>query len=439
MLRRFSYSRRFTASFVSCSSSRRFCSSKTETPTVASAVQGNNSNADDQICALVKRCRELDDKCFSWTLTQQDMEEVVQTLADITSGKITQPEISPASNPEIPYPDLENPQSRGVEVPYTMSTLLRCVFQYPEWRTMSIAPGSKGSKQSAATERMPVRRPNCPHREPLAAPIQICNLPSSVENPGSRVFVLGSSEKEFDQFSQEMKDKFGGFITEKIAGYECFQLAQLTMMAAQQQQQQTENATGVVKFHGISLNPNKERMVLLGSDAKGLTIARNLSCDAALENALVLIKWLVEESSRTVLTGHQGGFVSSCVASVLERASYYVLQDSNHAAFIFTSMHHLLRYKSFAENFAKDDWEKRGPWTVGTTEAANIDWVMGGKRSPVINPIAPGDEVAINMKFPASNIQFSVPGIEQMVGIIDHMKKNMQQQQPSSSTPDAKK
>lgn len=416
MLRRYSFS-------SSC-----WCSRVALSPHLVSLSRFCSTSSEGALPPLVKRCRELDAKCFAWKLTQDDMEEVVQTLYDLTNNKIQDPEVS-ALNPAIPYPDLENPQSRGVDVPYTVSTLLRCVFHYPDWKTMSVAPESKSSLQKNPTERMPLRRDNCPPRDLLAAPIQICNLPSDQQDPAKRVFVLGSSDKEFEQFRSEMEAKFGGLATEKITGYECLQLAQMTMLAAAQHQQQGSESeskhTSEIKFQGISLNPSKERFVLLGSDPKGLIVARNISCDAALENALVLVKWLVEESPRTVLKGHQGGFVSTCVASVLERASYYVLQDSTGAAFIFTSMHHLLRYKSFAEKFADEDWEQRAPWTVGTTEAANIDWVMGGNRSPVINPVAPGDEVALKEKFPASNIQFSIPGIEQMVGIIDHMKKTM--------------
>jgi hypothetical protein len=71
---------------------------------------------------------------------------------------------------------------------------------------------------------------------------------------------------------------------------------------------------------------------------------------------------------------------------------------------------------------------------VGSTEAGNIVWTMENERSPTINPVAPGDELAMSGKFPGFGIRFSLEGIKQMVGIIDQMKKATEkmQQQPKS-------
>lgn len=403
----------------------------------------------------MKKILELEIKTDSWTLTADDVKFALATLrtlsdANAISGQGKADAL--ISDDLVMYHDETDP-AKGQHVPFVMSALYRCLVNYNGWCTLSgnSDPTNKGEYV------MQLRRPQTPARDLYAAPFAAGSLPSGInratgESEGKssaklggagdenddgdakaadlnakkptadssnkaavldkatkgaavadgRLFLLSTSTELIAPMAAELKGATGSASTPTVSGFELYQLARLLC------QQQADT----VRFDGISiLGPDAGNTTLIANDANSQNVIKAMSCDAALEQAIVLIKWLVEESPETQLRGHKALFVGQSVKSVLEHATYYCLTDALGANFLFTSMHHLLRYRDFATQNASVEWEQRGPWRVGTTDGKNLVW-DAPDRPVLLNPAGPGDEAAT--RFPCFNICFSAPALEQM-------------------------
>ena len=384
--------------------------------------------------AMLATAFDLDAKCSGWSLTRADMDVAVQLLHDISAGVARMPDVADAAaggQDSVPYIDPSD-RTTCVHVPYVMSTLYRCVVSYPAWHTLSVTPATSPTAEATvpAPDAIELRRAKTPHRNILAAPFGVASLASGCNAPGAtadeiekrkngRLFALGSTPAALDDFrAQYLTERptqpaASVAVSQPLAGYELFQLAQ---MIARNAAAADDLDGGASKFNGISLDPRHGRTTLVATDRESAGVFQALACDAALELSLVLVKWLVEESAATTLSGHRALFVGQCVKTVMRDGTYYLLSDRSNASHLFTSMHHLLRFRNMAIANAADEWDRRGPWKVGTTDGKNISWKTD-RAPPVINPVGPLDDVAAT-GFPGHGVFFSQPAVVQMTSIV---------------------
>lgn len=407
-------------------SARRFCSStgKHKTTPAAESKATPGAVALDDTAALMQRVTELDSKCSAWVLTKEDVGFALDTLRALSAAQKAGETVQALTAADVvPYVDPDEPD-KGQHVPWLVSALYRAVVSYPRWYTLS----GNSDPTNRGEHVIQLQRAGTPERSLYAAPFAAGSLPAGEETgtvaaaPGAdgkkrdgRIFVLATDPDYVAPLAAELKSATGSSSTPQIAGYELFHLAQ--MLVAQ------EAAT--VTFGGISIrggtDPNK--VAVIGNEPGSARVLSTMCRDAALESSLVLVKWLVEESPQTQLRGHKALFVAQAIQNMLEHATYYALSDQNGASFLFTSMHHLLRYRDFAVNNAEQEWEARKPWKVGTCEGRALVW--GDPARPVtINPAGPGDQNST--MFPCFNLTFSGAAIEQMQAIAAQMPKQQQ-------------
>lgn len=412
------------------------------------------SDAENSILA---KCIELDTKCSAWSLTQQDCSDALAMLAELVSGKTPVPPIKSLMD-IIQYRDHELPNSptflpRIVQVPYVISALYRVIFSYPDWETLMQIPQIAGRGD---VERFSLRTKSSPSRE-LLGKAYVCSLPMDPENMFKQYFVVGFPQKDLFKhiIDQGQNDEHGKLAASKIAGYELFKFVERTPLVKNTVQQMRKKSDvkkheqqqhGSVKpqeeytFEGIVVNTgsNNEETTIIANTPDTLLMAKRLADEAAVETSLVLTKAILEDDMAYTIDPENflyqqtrySRLVANMVAIVSGDTSYYILQNAKGGSMIFTSMHHLHRFRKASVENDPNRWEEFGPWKVGAGGDIQLFDFDDAKAefSHVINPTAIADEASHDSQrggsvFPGFDVRFNRKTMETLKKMADLKKK----------------
>lgn len=431
---------------------RRFVSPSSVTPFLYQQIRccSSTSSSSKSNDPITTRCIELDNKCSNWSLTQEDVAEALTLLIDLINGKKPLPEVKSHLD-VIQFRDHEDPDSptflpRTVQAPYCISALYRVIYSYPEWETlMQIPPSNTPGTGGGEIERFSLKPKSAPSRE-LLAKGYVCSLPIDNSDMYKQYFMLGFPDK--DSFKHLLASSNGQLVTSKVGGYELFRLIERTPLiknkvAALREQQQDPEGKGAKKkeeytFEGICVNignANAETAILANTPDTML-MAKRLSNEASLETSLVLTRAVLEDDMAYAIDADNFLFeqtryatlVNDMISIVDGDASYYILQNAKGHALIFTSMHHLHRYRTETMAQTPQLWEEHGPWKIGAARSKSIDLIdledTEAEHSIVINPFVPSAD-GYDTPGPGQNVRFTRKTME----ILKKLAKEKQKQQ----------
>jgi len=289
-------------------------------------------------------------------------------------------------------------------------------------------------------------------------------------------FMLGFPEdKPFKHIiDQGQNDENGHLDATSIAGYELMQFAERTPLIRNQlektlltpeqreEQQKSNDDNAPYTFEGIAVNTGGEQVKtsLIANTPDTLMIARRIAKEASLETALVLTKSILEDDSTTdenfLYNEKYTRLVNEMISIVAEESVYFILQNNKGGMMIFTSMHHLHRFRRLSWGADPEKWEEYGPWKIGATTGAHIQFINEAAEnasgdenikkesekdlSHVINPTAISDYDAHDSlsasasacKFPGHDLRFTRKTIDTLTKLAEERRKARQQQQQQS-------